>query len=105
MLQSISHTMARLGGCGPQKCSSQDLVNFKSILPAILTFLKQAGSRRVQQQRLLSIAVELLYQDLGQQNIPASLVTVIRHIHRLPAVMDRNFPQYAMNGLLGLLVN
>lgn len=79
--------------------------NFRNNIGILLEFLgKAAGPQRIHQQKLLAMAVELLYQDLTQQQLPATAITIVRQIHRVPAILDVHFPGYMRNGFLKLII-
>jgi hypothetical protein len=77
---------------GPYKAKANDLKK---------TF---AGMTRVQQTSILNMAVELLYNDMLEWGIAVSAVTLMRHIHRLPATINKHFPGYIQSGLLLKLI-
>jgi hypothetical protein len=78
---------------------------FREKLPLLLAFLARAHPEHLGQKRVLEIGVECLYDNLKAMNVAVSEITLLRHIHRLPAVIDQQFPGYAQNGLLRLVVN
>lgn len=59
---------------------------------------------RVAKLAFIRLAVELLVTNLQQMRVPISASVVMNHVHRLPAVMDQNFPGYAKSGLLGMVI-
>lgn len=71
---------------------------------ALRVFINTAASSRTARRGLLAIAMRLLYDDLRELGLPTTARTLLAHAHRLPAVLDANFPGYAAAGLLGMLV-
>lgn len=67
-------------------------------------FCKQASAQRVEQTKLLRIGLDLLYKDLRNYGVPVTPAVLLRHLHRIPATIDRHFPGYAACGLLGLII-
>ena len=59
---------------------------------------------RTQKRAFLLLAVELLYKDLTAMGIAVSARTVMSHVHRIPAVVNKSFPFYAKSGLLKMIV-
>lgn len=105
VLQVIFRTALSLGIEGATRpLPTSDLAGLRAKLPGLITFLKQADGSRIHWRMLLSIGVELLHEDLTRQQIPTTAVVLVRHIHRVPAIIDKHFPGYARNGLLGLII-
>lgn len=50
------------------------------------------------------LGVELLYDDLCRMEVAVSARTLMSHIHRLPAVINKSFPGYAQAGHLGKII-
>ena len=70
----------------------------------VLEFIGKAVKKRIEQENLLSIALDLLWQDMNNQRIPTTGNTMLRNLHLIPAVINRHFPGYAKAGLLKLIV-
>ena len=67
-------------------------------------FEKISKSKLVQDQ-VLKESVGLLYYDLlSWQGVAVSCHTLLQQIHRIPAVLNRAFPNYAASGLLSKIV-
>lgn len=77
-----------------------DLALFRRKLPDLLHFINSNAPHHLQRQALLGLGIELLYRDLVEQQIPISARVVMRHVHRIPAVLNRHLPGYAESGLL-----
>lgn len=75
---------------------------FRAKLPTIHRWLKRSGTQ-VQQRAVLRLGIGLLHQNLQAMNIAVSSRLMMAHIHRLPSVINKEFPGYAENGLLGLI--
>lgn len=82
----------------------QGFGKFAEKIPAVMIFFRKITTNRVKLRALIRIAIALLYKDLARMNISASTRTMMNHFHRVPAVLNRNFPGYAQSGLLGLLL-
>ena len=78
--------------------------SFKEKAAVLITQLKTAKISRTRIRVFLEQAIELLYIDLRDQNIPPTSRTLMMHIHRLPAIIDTSFPGYAAAGLLHWIV-
>jgi hypothetical protein len=82
------------------------VTNFKSFaekVPATMKFFRGVTTNRTKLRALIRISISLLYKDLIKMNMAATTRTLMSHWHRVPAVMDKNFPGYARAGHLGLL--
>jgi hypothetical protein len=69
----------------------------------VFRFMRGVESR-TQRHAFLLLAVELLYDDLADMGISVSARTMMSHVHRIPAVVNRSFPFYAEAGMLGKIV-
>jgi hypothetical protein len=84
---------------------SSSYAAFQRKLPDLMEFLSHVGSERIAQDALLKIALELLYWDMvSWQGSVVSAITLMSHIHRIPATVSRHFPGYASSGLLKMIV-
>lgn len=61
-------------------------------------------ANRVRRRALMRLAAGLLYENLIAMDVAVSSRTMMSHVHRIPAVLNRNFPGYAANGMLHLVV-
>ena len=77
---------------------------FSDKIPGLTAWMDQITRNRIEQRAVLTIAVDLLYQDLKHLTLPITGRTMMNHIHRIPAVMDASFPGYAKYGLLRMLI-
>jgi hypothetical protein len=69
-----------------------------------ISFAEKAVSTRLEQEALLTTAIDLLWQYMTRQRVPTTGNTLLRNLNRIPAVIDQNFPGYAKAGLLKLIV-
>ena len=76
---------------------------FSSKAKDVFRFMRGVDSR-TQRRAFLALAVELLYDDLTSMDISVSARTMMSHVHRIPAVVNRSFPNYSRAGLLGMIV-
>jgi len=54
---------------------------------------------------LLRLGIQLLYEDMTSRRNAVSARTILANIHRVPAVLNKAFPNYAKAGLLGWVVD
>lgn len=67
-------------------------------LPGLIEFLKNVD--KAQRPGFLKLCVEMVYHNLQHLKIPANAPTVVKHLHRIPGLVDVHFPGYHKNGLL-----
>jgi hypothetical protein len=78
---------------------------YKRKVPALLQYLQHAGlATKVQQWAALSIGFGLLYDSLTAQGLACDASVLMRQVHRLPALINREFPGYAEAGYLAKIV-
>jgi hypothetical protein len=70
----------------------------------LLKFIMKAVHNRVEQEALLTIAIDLLWQNMAQQHIPTTGNTLLRNVHLIPAIMNQHFPGYARAGHLKVII-
>lgn len=75
---------------------------FAKKTPAVWAFVTEHTKNRAGAQTMLMVAVKLLHADLMDMGIAVSTRTMMAHVHRLPALINRQFPGYAASGLLKL---
>lgn len=63
-----------------------------------------ALNNKVKANALTRLSVNLLIKDLQSMGVAVSARTLMNHIHRLPAVLNKAFPGYAAAGLLHLVL-
>lgn len=105
VLDCISHVME---GTGYNSISflrmSPGISEFRSKLPPLLRMLERADKSKTVQRAILLVGINLLQKNLTQLSIPVTGRTIMRHVHRIPAVLDVAFPGYVKAGLLGLII-
>lgn len=77
---------------------------FRRKLPGLLSYLRRGHPQRAGQLVLLRLGIELLYLDMTEAGYPTTARTLMGHIHRLPAAINRAFPGYARAGMLAWIV-
>ncbi len=70
----------------------------------LFQFLNQSNFNHSEMRLLIKIGVKLLASDLEEIGIPVGGVTLMRHIHRMPSVINHAFPGYAASGALYMLI-
>jgi hypothetical protein len=78
---------------------------FEGKLPDLMAFLSQAHPTRAGQRALLMVALDLLYRDIADRGLPVAAGVLLRHVHRIPATLNKHFPGYARAGMLGWIVD
>ena len=61
--------------------------------------------QRVERHGIISLGMDLLIAELRCYSDGAGSNKVMSHIHRIPDIIDQNFPGYAEAGLLPLIIN
>jgi hypothetical protein len=84
---------------------TSDIKNFREKLPGLFKYLSNAHLMKHEQRALLTIGLRLLYQNMRGMGVPVSGVTMMRHIHRIPACINHAYPTYAENHILRLIVS
>ena len=87
----------------PQLTSGRHYDTYKVKLPPIMKYLRMAGDKTAQ-RALLRLGIGLLHHDLVNMGWAVSSRTLMAHIHRMPAAINRGFPGYAQSGLLSMIV-
>jgi len=59
---------------------------------------------KVQRIGICRIIIQVLLSDLKRLNIPPSLGTIARNLHRVPQTFDNQFPNYIQSGLAYLVI-
>ena len=78
---------------------------FVKKLPDLIEFVSQAGDSRIIQDALLKVGLDLLYWDMvNWHDATVSAYTLMQHIHRVPATLNKHFPGYSSSGCLGWIV-
>lgn len=72
--------------------------SLRNHLPGLLHYLKNVD--KVQRKPFLALCVEMLYHNLQHLKLPANPPMLVKHLARIPSLVDTHFPSYAKNGLL-----
>ncbi len=70
----------------------------------VMGYVRRTANTRQEHRKVLNLAIGLLYDNLIAMNVAVSSVTMMNHVHRIPAVVNMSFPGYAQSGLLGMIV-
>jgi len=107
IMEAINHVMSSLGADSASVFvmrRTADYPRLKQKVDSLFEYMRKITGNRVEQQHLLNMSVEMLYQDLVELGIPVTALTIMRHIHRIPAVMNKQFPGYAEAGVLSMIL-
>jgi hypothetical protein len=77
--------------------------DFRTKAANLILWLKPAGNRS-RQRALLCLAYQLLYRDMTENGYPVTARTLLNHTHRLPSLVEKDFPGYYRAGLLDRIV-
>jgi hypothetical protein len=78
--------------------------SFRCKVGPVMQFLRRGMKEKNEIRAALVLATQLLYQDLTSSGFPATARTIMRHFHRVPSVINRNFPGYAQSGMLSWII-
>lgn len=84
--------------------SQRGIAAFRDKVPGLMKYLSSNDRSRIEQRAILSMGVELLYENLIENGIPVSARMLMAHVHRIPSVLNAAFPGYAKAGLLTWVV-
>lgn len=107
LLELVSRTMSNLGADHSKPAVLERTKGFDAFcrkVPGVMQYVRAQCKTRVQQEGLLRIGIGLLRDNLEQMGWPTSSATIMAHIHRLPSVLNREFPGYASAKMLHLVV-
>lgn len=74
--------------------------SFARKVPDVMAYLRKNITNRTQQAALLRVGVDLIRRYLVKSGIPAGTRTLMAHVHRIPEVIEQQFPGYAAAGML-----
>lgn len=77
---------------------------FKDKVPALMAYLKRVGDSKTRQRALLYVGVDLLQEDVANIGLAVTSRTIMLHLHRLPSVINRQFPGYAQSNYLRFVI-
>lgn len=78
--------------------------NAKGKLDDLSAFFDNISKSRMMQDAILREAIQLLYYDLVNLELAISSHTILNHIHRIPATLNRHYPGYVDSGLLTKII-
>lgn len=76
---------------------------FKQKLPRVRAFISQVGSKTAQ-RALFKLGLVLLERSMRAQGVAPTYVSLMQQLHRVPGLINREFPGYAANGMLKLII-
>ncbi len=71
---------------------------------ALQDYLSKACERKAMRYAILKIGLGLLIEDCRRMDLAVSAVLLMRHIHRVPSLIDQAYPGYYVTGLLKYVV-
>lgn len=83
---------------------SQEFVPFARKVPALVEFVRKQKLNKIQRGMLLYLSFEILYEEKTKLGAACTARVIMREIHRVPALLDSQFPGYARAGMLGMAV-
>jgi len=79
--------------------------DFRNVkVPSLMRFLRRQHPDLVGQRQILIRGLTLLHDDMVEGGYVCSAKTLLAHMHRIPAVLNKHYPHYAQAGMLGWLV-
>lgn len=79
---------------------------FAEKVPLVFQFVRDGGcSQRIELLTMLNLGVRFLYLDLVRGGYSATPYTIMAQFHRVPAMINKQFPGYAKCKLLGMIVH
>jgi hypothetical protein len=76
----------------------------KANVPDLMKYFRESKVSRPQLIVLLQMGIEILCRDLARMRVPISFRSIMRNAHRIPSLMNREFPGYAQSGMLRFIV-
>ena len=70
----------------------------------LAAFFEKISQNKLVQDRALVIAIEGLYVSLQGWGIAVSSHTILQQVHRLPSILNQQFPGYSASNLLHKIV-
>lgn len=83
--------------------TSQDFPAFSVKVPPLMEYLGKAKLEKTQRRLVVWLALEILYEEKTRLNTACSARVIMRELHRIPALIDSQFPGYARMGMLGMV--
>jgi hypothetical protein len=106
VLVCLSEALARIGieHTNPAVLARvQSIGAFRKKVPDLMLFLRKNLPDRRAQRATLMLGFELLYKNMCSMGVAISGRTLMNNIHRIPSIIDREFPGYASAGYLSML--
>jgi hypothetical protein len=76
---------------------------FKNKLPRVRVFISQVGSKTAQ-RALFKLGLVLIERSMRANSVAPTYTALMGQIHRIPGLINREFPGYAANGMLKLII-
>lgn len=76
---------------------------FKNKLPRVRAYISQVGSKTAQ-RALFKLGLVLIERSLRAVGAAPTYVSLMQNLHRMPGLINREFPGYAANGILKLII-
>lgn len=76
---------------------------FKTKLPRVRAFILQVGSKTAQ-RALFKLGLVLIERGMRVNGVAPTYVSLMQQIHRIPGLINREFPGYSANGMLTLII-
>lgn len=76
---------------------------FRSKIEPVRKYIAQVGDKTAQ-RALLRVALKQLHGDLVRKRYAISYVSYLDHFHRIPGIINREFPGYAQAGFMSLII-
>ena len=75
---------------------------FVEKVPQVLDFIREGGcADRLEQMMMVRIGIKYLYRQLTDSGYTATSYTIMAQFHRVPAIINSQFPGFARCKLLG----
>lgn len=79
--------------------------SFKRKLPDIQDYVYAVSTRRIDQQAIVSLGIDLMYSHLFRLGIPVGARVLMTNVHRMSEFINRAFPGYARAGTLSWIIS
>lgn len=64
----------------------------------------QGSITRLQRRTMYAVCTELVADEVEASQVPLSLKSLLNFYPELPGILDKNFPGYIRNGMIGMLL-
>lgn len=106
VLETLSSFLKRVGAdfFTPEALkATNQFPSFKAKIPSIMRYLRGAKLEQVEQRYVLDLAFDLIYRYLSKWGYPVGPRSLMAQVHRIPDVLNNQFPGYASTGLLCMI--